>query len=116
MVYMTHKRIQGITYYYAEENDWKNGKSRRKWQKYLGPLPKTIAAIEGVHQKPQYTEIFEPARPTLYFTIADEINTIKILPGRLSHRRHQREVMYLVSQKKQNNLTFQRWMKFNNVF
>lgn len=88
MAYMTHKRIKGITYYYAEESEWKNGKSRRKWQKYLGPLPKIIAAIEGVQQKPQYAEIFELGCPTAYFTIADEINTTKILDS-VFPKRHQ---------------------------
>jgi len=40
MAYMTRKRIKGISYYYAEESERVNGKPRRKWQKYLGSLPK----------------------------------------------------------------------------
>ncbi|ODS29827.1 MAG: hypothetical protein SCARUB_03671, partial [Candidatus Scalindua rubra] len=47
MAYLTRKRIKGITYYYAEESEWRNGRSKRIWQKYLGPLSKIIAAIEG---------------------------------------------------------------------
>jgi transposase len=78
MAYMTHKRIKGITYYYAEESEWKDGKSRRKWQKYLGPLSKIIAAIEGTQQKPQYAEIFELGCPAAYFTIVNEIKATQI--------------------------------------
>ncbi len=46
MAYITRKRIKGITYYYAEESERRDGKSRRKWQKYLGPLHKIIAAMD----------------------------------------------------------------------
>lgn len=52
MAYITHKKIKGHTYYYAEESEWKDGKSRRKWQKYLGPLPKIIAAMQEKGEKP----------------------------------------------------------------
>lgn len=87
MAYMTHKKIKGITYYYAEESEWKSGKSRRKWQKYLGPLSKIIAAIKGEEQKPQYAEIFELGCPAAYFTIADEIKATQIFDSVFSKRR-----------------------------
>ncbi len=38
MAYLMHKKISGNTYYYAEQRVWKDGKSRRQWQKYLGTI------------------------------------------------------------------------------
>ena len=79
MAYLTRKRIKGITYYYAEESERRNGKSRRKWQKYLGPLPKIIEALEGTPQKPKYAEIFQLGGPAAYLNIAEQINMIPII-------------------------------------
>ena len=79
MAYLTRKRIKGITYYYAEESERRNGKSRRKWQKYLGPLPKIIEALEGRPQKPKYAEIFQLGGPAAYLNIAEQINMIPII-------------------------------------
>jgi transposase len=79
MAYLTRKRIKGITYYYAEESERRNGKSRRKWQKYLGPLPKIIEALEGRPQKPKYAEIFQLGGPASYLNIAEQINMIPII-------------------------------------
>jgi len=86
MAYLTRKRIRGITYYYAEESERKNGKSRRKWQKYLGPLPKIIEALEGTPQKPKYAEIFQLAGPAAYLNIAEQINMIPIIDSVLPKR------------------------------
>ena len=86
MPYMTHKRIKGITYYYAEESEWKNGRSRRKWQKYLGPLSGIIAAVEGSQHKPEYAEIFQLGCPAAYLHIAKEISMIEILDSILPKR------------------------------
>jgi hypothetical protein len=83
---MTHKRIKGITYYYAEESEWKNGRSRRKWQKYLGPLSGIIAAVEGSQHKPEYAEIFQLGCPAAYLHIATEISMIEILDSILPKR------------------------------
>jgi transposase len=79
MAYLTRKRIKGITYYYAEESERRNGKSRRKWQKYLGPLPKIIEALERTPQKPKYAEIFQLGSPAAYLNIAEQINMIPII-------------------------------------
>jgi len=86
MAYLTRKRIKGITYYYAEESERKNGKSRRKWQKYLGPLPKIIEALEGTPQKPKYAEIFQLGGPAAYLNIAEQINMIPIIDSVLPKR------------------------------
>ena len=88
MAYMTRKRIKGISYYYAEESERVNGKPRRKWQKYLGSLPKIIEAVEGTSPKPTYAEIFQLGGPSAYLNIAEEINMIPIIDSVL-HKRNQ---------------------------
>jgi len=89
MAYMTHKRIKGITYYYAQESERKNGRPRRKWQKYLGSLSKIIAAVEGsaAPSKPKYAEIFQLGGPSAYLHIAEEIKTIQIINSILNKRK-----------------------------
>jgi hypothetical protein len=69
MAYITRKKIKGITYYYAEERERRDGKSRRKWQKYLGPLHKIIEAMEGTPEKPKYAEIFQLGEPSAYLIV-----------------------------------------------
>ena len=86
MAYMTRKRIKGISYYYAEESERVDGKPRRKWQKYLGSLPKIIAAVEGTPPKPTYAEIFQLGGPSAYLNIAEEINMIPIIDSVLPKR------------------------------
>ncbi len=86
MAYLTRKRIKGITYYYAEESERRNGKSRRKWQKYLGPLPKIIEALERRPQKPKYAEVFQLGGPAAYLNIAEQINMIPIIDSVFSKR------------------------------
>jgi len=86
MAYMTRKQIKGITYYYAEESERVDGKPRRKWQKYLGSLPKIIEAVEGIPPKPTYAEIFQLGGPAAYLNIAEEINMIPIIDSVLPKR------------------------------
>jgi transposase len=86
MAYMTHKKIKGITYYYAEESERKDGKRQRKWQKYLGPLHKIMAALEGSLQKPKYAEIFQLGGPAAYYSVAEEIQMINIFDSVFTKR------------------------------
>lgn len=86
MAYITRKKIKGITYYYAEETEWKNGRSRRKWQKYLGSLSKILSAIENSPNKPKYAEIFQLGCPAAYLHMAEEIKGIEILDSILPKR------------------------------
>ena len=79
MAYLTRKRIKGIIYYYAEESEWKNGRSKRIWQKYLGPLSKIITAMEGVMNKPEYAEIFQLGGPAAYLNIIEEFKIKEII-------------------------------------
>jgi len=86
MVYLTRKKIKGITYYYAEESERRDGKSRRKWQKYLGSLNKIIEALEGEPPKPEYAEIFQLGGPAAYLNASEQINMMKILDSVLPKR------------------------------
>ena len=88
MAYITRKQIKGVIYYYAEESERVNGKTQRKWQKYLGPLHKIIAAVEGLPATPRYAEIFELGCPAAYMKVAQEFKIIKILDSIL-HKRSQ---------------------------
>ena len=86
MAYITRKRIKGSIYYYAEESERRDGKSRRKWQKYLGPLHKLIEAVEGMPSKPKYAEIFQLGGPAAYLNIAEQIKMIQIFDSVLPKR------------------------------
>jgi transposase len=86
MAYITKKKIKGITYYYAEESERRDGKSRRKWQKYLGPLHKIIEAIEGEPIKPDYAEIFQLGGPAAYLNTSEQIKMIQTLDSVLPKR------------------------------
>lgn len=87
MAYLTRKRIKGTTYYYAEESERVNGKPRRKWQKYLGTLPKIIEAVEGGPQQPKYAEIFKLGGPAAYLNTVDSISMIDIIDSVLPKRK-----------------------------
>lgn len=87
MAYMTRKKIKGGTYYYAEESEWRDGRPHRKWQKYLGPLPKIIAALDGEREKPLYAEIFQLGAPAAYWHVAEECGMASILDDILPKRR-----------------------------
>lgn len=87
MAYMTKKKIKGITYYYAEHREWKEGKSRRKWQKYLGTIDKIIKAVDGKDQKPECAIVFQLGGVAAYLDIAREIDLVKTIDSMLPKRK-----------------------------
>ena len=86
MAYITHKEIKGNTYYYAEESEWRNGRSRRKWQKYLGTVDRIIAATEGAGERPLCAEVFQLGAPAAYWHVAQEFNVLQSLEELLPKR------------------------------
>ena len=88
IAYMTQKKIKGSTYYYAEEREWTNGRSCRKWQKYLGSLSKIMSAVDGVPLQPHYAEIFELGSPAAYLQVAEQLNTLDVM-NRIFPKRNQ---------------------------
>lgn len=86
MAYLTKKKINGSTYYYAEECGRKNGKVKRLWQKYLGSIEKIITAVEQPGKPPAFAEIFQLGCPAAYIAIAEKFNIIPILDSVLPKR------------------------------
>jgi hypothetical protein len=76
MAYIMRKKISGKTYYYAEHRVWKDGKSRRQWQKYLGTIDKIIDAVEGKQLIPGYAVLFELGGVASYLSIAKQISMV----------------------------------------
>ena len=87
MAYITQKKISGKIYYYAEQRVWRNGKSRREWQKYLGTIDKIIDAVEGKHLVPEHAILFELGGVASYLAIAKEIQLVKKIDGLLPKRK-----------------------------
>jgi len=86
MAYLTKKKIKGITYYYAEESQRVDGKPKRKWQKYLGPLTKIIAAVDGQRENPTHAEIFKLGGVAAYWNIVRKINLLSIFENNFPKR------------------------------
>jgi len=87
MAYITHKKISGKTYYYAEHRVWKDGKSRREWQKYLGTIDRIMDAVEGKHLTPGYAVLFELGGVASYLHIARQIKMVEKIDSMLPKRR-----------------------------
>ncbi|RLD55461.1 MAG: IS1634 family transposase [Bacteroidetes bacterium] len=73
MAYITRKKISGKTYYYAEQREWRDGKSKRKWQKYLGTIENIINACECNVHKPKYAVLFELGTIAAFLHISETI-------------------------------------------
>ncbi len=86
MAYIMHKKINGKTYYYAEQRVWRNGKSTRAWQKYLGSIDKIIKAVEGNNLIPEYAVLFELGGVAAYLNIAEKIDLVKTINKMLPKR------------------------------
>src|SRR5712692_478272 len=53
------KLIHGRTYYYYSKWEWRGGKCRRAWQKYLGKLEDIVRAVAEGGPCPRYAEVFQ---------------------------------------------------------
>ena len=86
MAYIMRKKISGKTYYYAEHRVWKDGKSRKQWQKYLGTIDMIIDAVEGKQLTPGYAVLFELGGVASYLSVAKQISMVenidRLLPKR----------------------------------
>lgn len=87
MAYIMRKKISGKTYYYAEHRVWKDGKSRRQWQKYLGTIDMIIDAIEGKQLTPGYAVLFELGGVASYLSVAKQIGMVKNIDRLLPKRK-----------------------------
>jgi transposase len=87
MAYITHKKINDKTYYYAEQRVWKDGKSKRAWQKYLGTIEKIIESVDGKNIEPDHAILFELGGLAAYLNIAEEIGLVNTIDSMLPKRK-----------------------------
>src|SRR3972149_7928802 len=86
MAYIMHKKINGKVYYYAEQRVWRDGKSTRAWQKYLGSIDKIIDAVDGKNMEPIHAVLFELGGIAAYLNVAEEISLVKTIDNMLPKR------------------------------
>ena len=86
MAYIMHKKINGKTYYYAEQRVWKDGKSRREWQKYLGTIDRIMDAVEGNPLAPDHAVLFELGGVASYLSLAKQIQMVENIDRMLPKR------------------------------
>ena len=86
MPYITRKRIKGAVYYYAEECERKNGRVKRKWQKYLGSAEKIVQAVTQPGPVPAFADIFALGCPAAYVRIAEDYQFMNIIDSVLPKR------------------------------
>jgi len=86
MAYIMHKKINGKAYYYAEQRVWRDGKSTRAWQKYLGTIDKIIDAVDGKNMEPIHAVLFELGGIAAYLNVAEEISLVKTIDNMLPKR------------------------------
>ena len=96
MAYIMHKKISGKTYYYAEQRVWKDGKSRREWQKYLGTIDRIIEAVEGNHLAPDHAVLFELGGVASYLSLAKDIQLVEKIDCMLPKRKARAPVTFCV--------------------
>ena len=79
MVHLVKKKIKGKTYLYLQETGWIDGKSKRIWQKYLGPEHK-IKEQTNFHLKPEFTiRNLDFGLPISLLKIAEKLDLVNII-------------------------------------
>jgi transposase len=84
---LEHKKINGQFYYYYSIWEWREGKCRRVWQKYLGRLQDIAKAAEG-GPDPAYAEVFEFGLPNALWQESQRQKVVAII-DQLCPKRHQ---------------------------
>ena len=87
MPYITRKRIKGAVYYYAEECERREGRVRRKWQKYLGSAEKIVRAVTQPGPVPTCADIFTLGSPAAYLRVAEDYGIVPIIDSVLPKRK-----------------------------
>ena len=70
--------IHGQRYYYYSIWEWRDGKCRRVWQKYLGKLQDLVKAAEG-GPDPAYAEVFEFGLPSALWLESQRQRVVEII-------------------------------------
>ena len=93
MVYLTRKKKKGKYYLYLEEKAWIDGRTRRVWQKYLGPEDslkdiKFNSLLTKYANEVEYQTIEFGCSAALW-QIAEEIDLAKIIDANTGKKRKQ---------------------------
>ena len=93
MVYLTRKKKKGKYYLYLEEKAWINGRTRRVWQKYLGPEDKLkdikFNSLLTRHANKVEVQTIEFGSSAALWQMAEEINLAKIINAHTGKERDQ---------------------------
>jgi len=93
MVYLTRKKKNGKYYLYLEKSAWINGRSRRLWQKYLGPEDKLqdldFNGLLTKHVDTIDVQIIEFGVSAALWQMAEEINLTGIIDAHTGKERNQ---------------------------
>lgn len=87
MAYITQKKINDKIYYYAEHRVWKDGKSKRAWQKYLGTVDRIIEAVEGANLEPDHAILFELGGLAAYLNTSEQMGLVEMIDKMLPKRK-----------------------------
>ena len=93
MVYLTRKKKKGKYYLYLEEKAWINGRTRRVWQKYLGPEDKLkdikFNSLLTRHANKVEVQTIEFGSSAALWQMAEEIELAKIIDANTGKKRKQ---------------------------
>lgn len=80
------KRISGRTYYYYSKWEWKDGRCRRVWQRYLGTAEKIARIVEGGGPTPKYAEVFQWGLPNALWAQCIDAGVVERIDRRCRKR------------------------------
>ena len=93
MVYLTRKKKKGKYYLYLEEKAWINGRTRRVWQKYLGPEDRLkdikFNSLLTKHANEVELQTIEFGGSAALWQIAEEIGLAGIIDANTGKERKQ---------------------------
>ena len=93
MVYLTRKKKKGNYYLYLEEKAWINGRTRRVWQKYLGPEDKLkdikFNSLLTRHANEVEVHTIEFGISAALWQMVEEINLAGIIDAHTGKKREQ---------------------------
>ncbi len=89
MVYLTRRKIKGNTYLYLEHSIWKDGKSKRAWQVYLGSVRKIEEHGMTFNTQNITTQTLEYGGSVALLKVAEQINLVEIIDRHTDKKRLQ---------------------------
>jgi len=123
MVHLVKKVIKGNTYLYLEETAWINGKSKRVWQKYLGPESK-MKEHADIQRKAEFTiATLDFGLPIALMQLVKKLGLIEIINDCTSKREQGLSVGHYIALavinrcvKPTSKAKIQRWFEHTALF